>query len=189
MNYNIKAKPTHYNGINFRSRLEAKWATFFDYAGWNWQYEPSEIGGYNPDFIIKCKSRSYGVSHIIVEIKPSIMVAEEAENMINKYKNVKAHLLLLSDFPFVESETNKGLVQIGIGSQYLGECPDYHFHDELYSIDVKDERCDIGSYYMIYDGMIWGDSERKSFIEFMSEEHIKLSSLWDSATNKTQFKV
>jgi hypothetical protein len=32
---------TRYNGVNFRSRLEAKWAAFFDLAGWSWEYQPA----------------------------------------------------------------------------------------------------------------------------------------------------
>lgn len=36
----IQAKPTHYAGIDFRSRLEARWAIFFDCAGVEWIYEP-----------------------------------------------------------------------------------------------------------------------------------------------------
>ena len=31
---------THYNGYRFRSRLEARWAVFFDAAGIEYQYEP-----------------------------------------------------------------------------------------------------------------------------------------------------
>ena len=31
---------THYNGYRFRSRLEARWAVFFDALGWTYQYEP-----------------------------------------------------------------------------------------------------------------------------------------------------
>ena len=36
--------PTLYNGIQFRSRLEAKWAAFFDLLGWEYEYEPSRLG-------------------------------------------------------------------------------------------------------------------------------------------------
>lgn len=36
----IKAIPTRYAGHHFRSRLEARWAVFFDAAGIAWQYEP-----------------------------------------------------------------------------------------------------------------------------------------------------
>jgi len=51
----IKAIETRYNGYHFRSRLEARWAVFFDTAGINYQYEPEgfdlgESGWYLPDF-------------------------------------------------------------------------------------------------------------------------------------------
>ena len=36
----IKAKPTVYKNISFRSRLEAKWAIFFDEMGITYRYEP-----------------------------------------------------------------------------------------------------------------------------------------------------
>ena len=35
MNYTIKAIPTTYAGVRFRSRLEARWAAFFDLCGWS----------------------------------------------------------------------------------------------------------------------------------------------------------
>ena len=35
----IKAIETHYAGHHFRSRLEARWAVFFDHMGISWQYE------------------------------------------------------------------------------------------------------------------------------------------------------
>lgn len=39
-NEQIKAIETYYNGYRFRSRLEARWAVFFDTAGIKYQYEP-----------------------------------------------------------------------------------------------------------------------------------------------------
>jgi hypothetical protein len=36
----IAAIQTHYNGYHFRSRLEARWAVFFDECGIRYQYEP-----------------------------------------------------------------------------------------------------------------------------------------------------
>lgn len=44
--------PTAYGGVNFRSRLEAKWAAFFDLCGWQWTYEPFDLYGYIPDFVL-----------------------------------------------------------------------------------------------------------------------------------------
>ena len=38
--------------IQFRSRLEAQWASVFEQLMWNWEYEPFDMNGYIPDFII-----------------------------------------------------------------------------------------------------------------------------------------
>jgi hypothetical protein len=51
----IKAIPTRYAGCHFRSRLEARWAVFFDSLGIAWEYEPQGfelVRGerYLPDF-------------------------------------------------------------------------------------------------------------------------------------------
>jgi len=51
----IKAIETVYNGYRFRSRLEARWALFFDKLGLPWEYEPEGFdlgaqGWYLPDF-------------------------------------------------------------------------------------------------------------------------------------------
>jgi hypothetical protein len=40
MTTGIKAIETSYKGYRFRSRLEARWAVFFDALGWEWDYEP-----------------------------------------------------------------------------------------------------------------------------------------------------
>jgi hypothetical protein len=50
----IKAIETTYAGHRFRSRLEARWAVFFDHLGMRWQYEEQGYdlpsGRYLPDF-------------------------------------------------------------------------------------------------------------------------------------------
>ena len=51
----IKAIETEYNGYKFRSRLEARWAVFFDALGVKYEYEPEGYEGmdgikYLPDF-------------------------------------------------------------------------------------------------------------------------------------------
>lgn len=52
----VRAIETHYAGYRFRSRLEARWAVFFDQAGIPWEYEPQgyligpEKKPYLPDF-------------------------------------------------------------------------------------------------------------------------------------------
>ena len=51
----LKAIETFYNGYRFRSRLEARWAVFFDSIGIEYEYESEgfdleEAGRYLPDF-------------------------------------------------------------------------------------------------------------------------------------------
>ncbi len=52
----MKAIETKYKGYRFRSRLEARWAVFFDEIGVKWEYEPAgfdtRIGPYLPDFYL-----------------------------------------------------------------------------------------------------------------------------------------
>lgn len=53
----MKAIQTEYKGYLFRSRLEAKWAAFFDACGVEWEYEPEGIAlsdgtKYLPDFYL-----------------------------------------------------------------------------------------------------------------------------------------
>ena len=53
----IKPIETEYKGYRFRSRLEARWAVFFDVCGVRWEYEPEgyDLGDgiyYLPDFLL-----------------------------------------------------------------------------------------------------------------------------------------
>ena len=68
MSETIKAIETEYNGYKFRSRLEARWAVFFDALGVKYEYEPegyklSNGEQYLPDFYLVDLD-------IYVEVKP-----------------------------------------------------------------------------------------------------------------------
>lgn len=67
----ISALPTWFKGILFRSRLEAKWAEFFESHGFEWQYEPQGFKcgnqAYLCDFIVELDRRWYWV-----EVKPTL---------------------------------------------------------------------------------------------------------------------
>lgn len=70
----IKAIETKYKGYRFRSRLEARWAVFFDYIELKWQYEKEgfDIDGarYLPDFY-------FPTLEIWAEVKPKTFTKEE----------------------------------------------------------------------------------------------------------------
>jgi hypothetical protein len=71
--YTVKAHPTMYNGVQYRSRLEARWAAFFDLIGWKHEYEPIDLPGWSPDFrvVFPCGHSECSGSHtLLVEVKP-----------------------------------------------------------------------------------------------------------------------
>ena len=63
----ITVIPTTYADVQFRSRLEARWAVFFDALGVPWEYEPEAFTdgrrSYLPDFWLP------GIGYF--EVKPS----------------------------------------------------------------------------------------------------------------------
>lgn len=66
--YTIAAIPTTHNGVKYRSRLEARWAAFFDLLGWRHTYEPYDMGVWSPDFIVRTGCDGHGA--VLVEVKP-----------------------------------------------------------------------------------------------------------------------
>ena len=73
----IKARGTRYKGVDFRSKLEAQWAVFWDELRVKWEYEPQTFKfadgkQYTPDFWIVDLA-------LWVEIKPNAKIAREEE--------------------------------------------------------------------------------------------------------------
>ncbi len=106
----MKAIETEYNGILFRSRLEARWAIYFDQLGIEWVYEPECFvlnNGlkYTPDFYLP-QHKCY------VEIKP------DSSWMNDKYHTDRytlfAHDLVILDLPFPD-------LRIAFRNNFYGE--------------------------------------------------------------------
>ena len=73
----LKALPTTYRRVQFRSRLEARWAVFFDKLKLHWEYEPQGFkldnrkdkhpdSCYCPDFLVRTPQGE----DMWIEIKP-----------------------------------------------------------------------------------------------------------------------
>jgi len=95
----IKAIETKYNGYHFRSRLEARWAVFFDSMEIRYEYEPEgfdlgKYGWYLPDF----RLLDYGY---FVEIKPWLAPEDmDSKGILKAFELSKAHkVLFISGFP------------------------------------------------------------------------------------------
>ena len=72
-------------GIQFRSRIEAQWAYIFQELGWVWEYEPIDLNGYIPDFII-----SFDKQQLLVEIKSSVDIWNHVEHNAASDKILKS---------------------------------------------------------------------------------------------------
>lgn len=74
----IRPIQTSYAGHRFRSRLEARYAVFFDRVGWHWEYEPEGFhlpsGDYLPDFLVSTRGIPNGMW---VEVKPEPTAAQD----------------------------------------------------------------------------------------------------------------
>ena len=106
----IKAKPTVYKNIQFRSRLEAKWAIFFDEMGITYRYEPGiykvPINGYFmkycPDFaLLNVKTQQEIRQPLYVEVKGVNHYREIYENdrkILESFGSSNS-LIVLGTFP------------------------------------------------------------------------------------------
>lgn len=78
----LKAIETRYKGYRFRSRLEARWAVFFDALGVEYQYEPQgfDLGGvwYLPDFYLPD-------SYLWVEVKAAAPLSDKDGDKVLRF--------------------------------------------------------------------------------------------------------
>lgn len=93
----LKAIETRYKGYRFRSRLEARWAVFFDTLGITWEYEKEgydlgDAGWYLPDFWLP-QVRMWA------EVKPNTLTEHERLKCEVLVRNSKRPCLLLIGLP------------------------------------------------------------------------------------------
>lgn len=83
----VKSIPAEYEGVRFRSRLEARWAVYLDNVGikWLYEYEGYQLPGgwYLPDFYLPQEK-------IWLEIKPS----EPSEIEIQRARELAIHTVV-----------------------------------------------------------------------------------------------
>lgn len=80
MSVYVQAIPTYYDGYWFRSRLEARWAVFFNTLGIRYEYEKEgydlpRAGWYLPDFWLPAQE-------LWVEVKGAVSIQAELEKLV-----------------------------------------------------------------------------------------------------------
>lgn len=191
MEYDIKSKPTIYNGTKYRSRLEARWAAFFDLIGWRHQYEPYDLDGWTPDFAI------YGSASriLFLEVKP-IVTKEYAKEYSLKIKNIKPTVNAIMISPDFKEDGFGGPILAGY--QISHKESNYYSSDgeflETFEVHWKDQQCgvnseyDIGSEYMAFDGMLWHSwDQRKHFLSHYRDHFQRFNEKWIEAGERTRF--
>lgn len=142
--------PTLYAGVRFRSRLEARWAAFFDEVGWSWEYEPFDCEGYIPDFVI------LGEMPLLVDVKPALSGPElwqRADELVPWVEEWKHDMLVVGVSPLLRlegyeygAEPGRGDGQtygVGLLGEALPDDPDVTGDAHCYSLAVF-ARCPDG---------------------------------------------
>ena len=104
----MKAIETRYKGYRFRSRLEARWAVFFDTLGLKWEYEPEgyDLGfgvWYLPDFFV----RGQDGFTAFVEVKPVDPSEEEIRKLRLLGEATDTYVCFLIGVPGDEAESDE----------------------------------------------------------------------------------
>lgn len=99
----VNAIETRYNGYRFRSRLEARWAIFFDQMEVPYLFESEgfEMGGakYLPDFRLPNGLKTYGeseyLSNVWAEVKPSLTLEPQDKQKIALFVQQTDNVILI----------------------------------------------------------------------------------------------
>lgn len=170
------AIPTRYSATQFRSRLEARWACFFDLIGWKWEYEPFDLEGYIPDFLV------LGTHPLLVEVKPYARLAE-MEPLAANLPPAPYDYLIVGATPFL-GECCSGIVAglVSQGADWWGEA-------------IWSSCCECGAVYLVHLQAGWVphgpakpcDSCRKPGLCAGDGAERLLADGWAEARNLTQW--
>lgn len=134
-----KAIETMYRGLRFRSRIEARWAVFYDALGVGYEYEPEgfDLGGvwYLPDFWLP-------EHEVWIEIKGASPSKDEKDKA-KKLARLTRYPTLIFDGSFTSSESFEDY-----GMPWASE--PYHYYRELSSdktfFSGDEESFDVGTW-------------------------------------------
>jgi len=179
----MKAIPTMYNGRQYRSRLEARWAAYFDLKEWEYEYEPFDLPGWIPDFVIKRNpfsrnGKTYKPKFLLVEVKPYLYGEWKSDDKRKIEKAlVKANLTDIYDLfllgSTIEEMAENSYWNIGHTS-HMFEVEE----DDLKWFDTKEKREGI---YRI-DNKMW----YFGYFEHTIYDHA--ASCWNKAANEVQWR-
>lgn len=100
----------------FRSKIDLRWAMFFENIGWNWEYKKLKTVNWTPDFELKFNNHN-----ILIDIENTSFCQNISRDQIEllkwkreifKFNKSKAdHIMIFSNKPDFERES--GIVTLG----------------------------------------------------------------------------
>jgi hypothetical protein len=182
-------------GIQMRSRIEAKWAWMFHENGMDAQYEPVDLNGYIPDFILSCPNMEVpvelkGSDKVLVEIKGSTDLwkpghYEEHIQKIRKSGWKGLYLLLGSNYQKMRDDT----VTVGIlGTITDSPATDRSVHAKIRFLKNQSRWAFVSLLLTAdrYSIIALGATERDIIDSTNTEQRWKEA--WAVASNRTQWK-
>jgi hypothetical protein len=186
--------PTKFQGIQFRSRLEAKWAAFFKNIGIIFEYEPFDAAGYIPDFLLM------GSRPLLVEVKPLQSIQEMVLVLKRTVRKCAAHwqgdIIILGVSPEIQDkQRNDGWEswqnQVA-GLMAEDSFPDQAALSDRYAIGIGRwfmcgmcEKINILHSMMSYDGRPCGHWMGRGHVGALSP--LLIHAPWREAHNETQW--
>lgn len=127
----IQPKPTLYASVQFRSRLEARWAVFLDNQPnvLNWTYEPTTVSitktgwTYTPDFLVKTFA-SGKLWVLYLECKPTLPSPGTLDDLRLASEYLDNGLVLLVNPMFGEEADEIIYCLFASGKSYVFEIAD-----------------------------------------------------------------
>jgi len=149
----IKPIQTRYKNYHFRSRLEARWAVFFDALGLKWEYEPEgfDLGNgvlYLPDFRVEYPGRDASEIHYEwFEVKGDLrkISSKEIERIYNFSDHYKITIL---------DGTPRETMFFNI-FKYEGTITDFYEDLVAFGNEIETDRCGVALWSS--KGRLWYD--------------------------------
>ena len=177
-----------FNGWQYRSRLEARWAAFLSLCGWKHGYEPLDLNGWIPDFAIWGQE----ANTVWVEVKPAFAFPEDVaikmeDGLPIEYRERGDELLILGlkPFPDPRSFANSDQPRLGWIGRPASDSEGWIWEDCLFGRWADDAPPGFCDPSLPYRDRITGE---RSSGRVPGEEVDTLDRLWAQATNLVQWR-
>lgn len=189
----MRGIPTTYRGVNYRSRLEARWAAFFDVIGWQYTYEPFDAAGYIPDFLI------HGDRPLLIEVKPAVTHSDYLAPIAKLENGVAGHwrhdylIVGASPVPLLPNSFGGDFPAAGL----LGECfppccgdePEWSVGVGLWHDCYACREINVFHDTDSYMGRPCGHYDGDHYLGHIQHGTQGIEGAWSTASNLTQWKA